>query len=138
VLAVRLRVMTAPLDPLIWIDDVEGRLGETLADLDRVRVDSFIAYASALLRAHRPDLDNALLDGSLSGALVKGVVVSAVVRAWDSVQIGPRIKSEQFPEITTTYTEANPSLLFFTAEELASLSPMLGSAGGGAFSIVLG
>jgi hypothetical protein len=130
--------MTAPLDPLIWIDDVEGRLGETLADSDRAQVDSFIAYASALLRAHRPDIDTAMLDGSLSAALVKGVTVSAVVRAWDAVRIGLRIKSEQFPEITTTYSDANPSLLFFTADELASLSPTLGSSAGGAFSIVPG
>ncbi len=130
--------MTAPLDPLIWIDDVEGRLGETLADPERTQMDSFIAYASALLRAHKPDVDTAMMDGTLSPALVKGVMVSAVIRAWDSVRIGLRIKSEQFPEITTTYSDANPSLVFFTADELASLSPTLGSASGGAFSIVPG
>lgn len=130
--------MTAPLDPLIWIDDVEGRLGETLADPERAQVDSFIAYASALLRAHKPDIDSALLDGTLAPALVKGVMVSAVIRAWDSVRIGLRIKSEQFPEITTVYSDANPSLVFFTDDELASLSPSLGVKSGGAFSIVPG
>lgn|GEM_PF-5270027 len=130
--------VTAPLSPLITVEDVESRLGETLGGTERTQVESLIAFASARLRAYPLDIDNRILQGALDHILVTGVVVTAVARALDSMRVGLRVRSEQFPEVSTTYMDADPSLVFFTADDLAILNPAAGTRSGGAFSIVPG
>ncbi|OQM82026.1 hypothetical protein [Rhodococcus sp. 66b] len=128
--------MTSPLKPpLITVEDVQARLGETLSEPERLQVESLIEYASARLRAYPLDIDNRILQGSLDPVLVTGVVVTAVIRALDAMRIGLRVRSEQYPEISTTYADADPSLLFFSADDLAVLDPATGVQFGGAFSI---
>lgn len=127
--------MTAPLSPLIELHDVEVRLGETLIAPETEQVTDLIEFASAMLRAFPLRIDSRIADGTLNAALVKGVVVTVVVRALDHMRTGLRVRSEQFPESTTTYADANPSLIHFDNDDLATLSPTVGSQSNGAFSI---
>lgn len=127
--------MTAPLEPLIQLGDVETRLGETLIAPETTQVEDLIEYASAMLRAFPLRIDSRIAAGTLDATLVKGVVVTAVVRALDSMRIGLRVRSEQYPEIATTYADAKPSLIYFDADDLATLSPTVGAQSNGAFSI---
>ena len=130
--------MTAPLEPLIEISDVQEQLGETLDGTEGAQVNWFIAYASAILRARRSDVDSRMFDGTLSPVLVKGVVVTAVVRALDSMRVGLRVRTTQYPEVQSSYADADPRLVYFTDDELAILDPDAGTQAGGAFSIVVG
>lgn len=127
--------MTAPLEPLIQLGDVETRLGETLIAPETTQVEDLIEYASAMLRAFPLRIDSRIAAGTLDATLVKGVVVTAVVRALDSMRIGLRVRSEQYPEISTTYADAKPSLIYFDTDDLATLSPTVGAQSNGAFSI---
>lgn len=130
--------MTAPLSPLIMVEDVQFRLGETFSEAERLQVESLIDFASARLRAYPLDIDTRIAQGSLSSALVTGVLVTAVARAVDAMRVGLRVRSEQYPEISTTYSDVDPSLIYFSADDLAVLDPAVGQKFGGAFSIVPG
>lgn len=129
--------MTAPL-PLLARTDVEARLGEALAEPEIIQVDSLIAFASAKIRTLVSTIDSRLVAGALDAELVKGTLVTAVCRALDTLRVGLRVRSEQYPEIQTTYVDAGPDLVYFTDDELATLAPDAGSASGGAFSIRIG
>lgn len=122
--------MTTPLPPLVEIADVEVRLGETLADPELGQVHSLIAFASAKLRTNVPTIDTRTAVGTLSRDLVVGTVVSAVVRGLDTLRVGLRVRSEQYPEVQTTYMDATPDIVWFTPGELADLAPSAGMAGG--------
>lgn len=126
--------MTAPLQNLAEQSDVEARLGETLAESEAGQVESLLAYASAKLRALVGNIDDRLVDGSLHEQLVRGTVVTAVCRALDALRVGLRVRSEQYPEVSTTYADTDGALVYFTDEELAPLRPDAGSSGG-AFTI---
>lgn len=130
--------MTAPLSPLIMVEDVQNRLGETFDEAERLQVESLIDFASARLRAYPFDIDARILQGSLSSALVTGVMVTAVVRAMDAMRVGLRVRSEQYPEISTTYSDVDPSLVYFSPADLELMDPAVGVKLGGAFSIVPG
>ncbi|MCJ0906232.1 hypothetical protein [Rhodococcus sp. ARC_M6] len=130
--------MTAPLSPLIMVEDVQNRLGETFDDTERLQVESLIDFASARLRAYPLDIDARIAQGSLSSVLVTGVLVTAVARAVDAIKIGLRVRSEQYPEISTTYSDVDPSLIYFSPADLELLDPSVGVKFGGAFSIVPG
>lgn len=132
--------------PLITRTDVEVRLGESLVAPETSKVDDLIVYASARLRRLVPNLDARVAEWddnprpvtALDPDLVKGAMVSAVVRALDSSRIGRRIKSEEYPEIRTTYNtdKADESGVFFTDSELDDLSYVPSSGSGAvAFSI---
>lgn len=129
--------MSSPRPPLAGILDVQVRMGETLDAPEDAQVESFLAYASARLRAHRPDIDDRIATMDLDSVLVTGVIVTAVVRALDTMRTGLRVRGEQFPEISTTYADADASLVYFTPEDLAILDPQAG-ASGGAFTIRVG
>lgn len=126
--------MTSPLAPLVDIASVAGRLGETLVEPELTQVNSFIDYATPLLRSLSPGLDTRITLGTLDPEIVKGVLVTAVIRALDSMRVGLRIRSSQYPEVTEQYADADPSLVYFTPGELASVSAGSGSVGG-AFTI---
>lgn len=118
--------------PLIARADVEARLGATLAAPETVQVDGLIVYGSARLRRLVPKLDDRLAawgatprpESALDPDLVTGTMVSAVIRALTDLRVGPRVLSEEFPEIRTTYSAsgADESGLFFTDAELDDLS----------------
>lgn len=124
--------------PLIEVQDVLARLGEdAFSDSERAQVQSFIRYAGGLLRAKLPTLDDRILAQSVDQDLVTGAVVTAVVRALDSMRVGLRVRAEQHPEYQATYTDAPDELVYFTAGEIAPLiPPMLNTSA--AFSIRLG
>lgn len=126
--------MTTPLPPLVDLAAVEDRLGETLAHPDTQQVDSLIEYAQVKLRALLPTLDARLAAGVLDPTLVKGTLVTAICRGLDVLRVGLRVRSEQYPEMTTTYADAPGDLVTFTDAELAVLAPTAGIAGG-AFTI---
>lgn len=126
--------MTSPLPPLIGIDDVESRLGESLSGVERGQVTSLITFASAKLRAVVPLVDVRILEGTLALDLVTGTLVSAVTRALDILRVGLRVRSEQYPEVQTTYMDASADIVWFTSGELADLSPSAGDSGS-AFTI---
>lgn len=121
--------MTSPL-PLVANTDIESRLGETLAGTEIGQVDSLIAFASAKIRALVPGIDARILAETLDADLVKGTLVTAICRALDVLRVGIRVRSEQFPEIQTTYADATPDLVWFSDGELAALSPTAGSTSG--------
>ena len=129
--------MTMPLpEPLITKTDVEDRLGETLADPEVTQVESLIAYASSKLRSRRSlAIDARMLAGTLDRELVKGTVVTAVVRALDAIRTGLRVRSAQYPENTEQYVDADPRLIYYTDDELADLDPDVGETNTGAFTI---
>lgn len=129
--------MTVPVPTLIELSDVETRLGETLADPETAQVQSLIEFAADKLRVLVDGVDQRLLDGSLRMSLVRGTLVTAVCRALDTLRVGIRVRSSQFPEIATTYTDSDDSLVYFTDKELELLQPT-GPGLGGAFSIRLG
>ena len=124
--------------PLIETADVLARLGETeFSDTERVQVESFIKYASGLLRSKVPALDERMQTLSVDRDIVTGSVVNAVVRALDSMRVGLRVRAEQHPEYQATYADAPEDLLFFTAGELAPLMPIAPGIAG-AYSVRLG
>lgn len=129
--------MTVPVPTLIELSDVETRLGETLTDPETAQVQSLIEFAADKLRVLVDGVDQRLLDGSLRMSLVRGTLVTAVCRALDTLRVGIRVRSSQFPEIATTYTDSDDSLVYFTDKELELLQPT-GPGLGGAFSIRLG
>lgn len=137
--------MTGPIPTLINRTDVTGRLGETLDDVEVGQVDSLIEFASEKLRTPKVravigDIDKRLADGDLRLGLVRGVLVTAVCRAFEAVRVGVRVRSEQYPELQTTYVDADPELVYFTDAELDDLAPEqeAGTAGSGAFTIRIG
>lgn len=124
--------------PLIEVQDVLARLGEDeFSDAEKAQVESFIRYASGLLRSKLPTLDSRLLVQSVDQDLVTGAVVTAVVRALDSMRVGLRVRAEQHPEYQATYVDAPEDLVYFTAGEVAPLAPATQNTSG-AFSIRLG
>ncbi|NKS17318.1 hypothetical protein GS490_13405 [Rhodococcus hoagii] len=129
--------MTVPVPTLIELSDVETRLGETLTEPEAAQVRSLIEFASDKLRVLVDDLDQRVQDGALRPSLVRGTLVTAVCRAFDTLRVGIRVRSSQFPEIATTYADADDSLVYFTDKELELLQPT-GPGVGGAFSIRLG
>jgi hypothetical protein len=111
------------------------RLGETtLVEPELTQVNSFIDYATPLLRSQSTGLDARILLGTLDLEIVKGVLVSAVVRALTTMRRGLRVRSMQYPEVTEQYADAPDELVYFTPGELASVSATSGSTGG-AFNI---
>lgn len=126
--------MTTPLQTLLERSDVEVRLGETLAEPEAAQVDSLIAFASAKARSKVVSIDARIVAGTLDPELVRGTLVTVVCRALDTMRIGLRVRSEQYPEIQTTYADAKPELIDFTDDELETLSPDSGKSGG-AFTI---
>lgn len=124
--------------PLIESKDVLARLGEdAFSDSEKAQVDSFIRYASGLLRSKLPTLDDRLLARTVNEDLVTGALVTAVVRALDSMRVGLRVRAEQHPEYQATYADASEDLVYFTAGDLAPLIPSTQNTSG-AFSIRLG
>lgn len=124
--------------PLIQASDVLARLGEDSFDgSEQAQVDSFIRYASGLLRSKLPTLDARIEANSVDHDLVVGAVVTAVVRALDSMRVGLRVRAEQHPEYQATYTDATEELVYFTAGEIGPLVPAVSNSAG-AFSIRVG
>lgn len=124
--------------PLIEASDVLARLGEDSFDeSEQAQVDSFIRYASGLLRSKLPTLDARIEANSVDHDLVIGAVVTAVVRALDSMRVGLRVRAEQHPEYQATYADASDELVYFTAGELGPLVPAVSNTSG-AFSIRIG
>lgn len=136
--------MTVPLQTLVETTDIEARLGETLAGPQIIQVNSLIELASEKLRTPAAravigDIDERITDGTLRIGLVRGILVTVVHRAFDALRVGTRVRSEQYPEIQTTYADPDQELVYFTDEEMASLAPEPDkSATGGAFTIRLG
>ena len=132
--------MTGPLPTLIELGDIEARLGSSLAESEVSQVESLISFAVAKLRApnHGLNIDLRVLEGTLDIALIRGVLVTAVCRAFDALRVGPRVRSEQYPEISTTYADSDESLVYFTDDELGSLAEESVGLSGGAFSIRIG
>lgn len=134
------------MSPLIVRADVEVRLGQTLVSPETLQVDDLIIYASARLRRLVPDLDARVAEWAtnpkpvtaLDPDLVRGAMVSAVVRALDFSRVGRRIKSEEYPEIRTSYTtdKADESGIFFTDAEIDDLA-YIPSAGSGAVAFAI-
>lgn len=118
---------------LIESGAIEEVLGDKLAEPESTRVGALIRYASSRLRRKVPHLDDRIAlwatDSTATGALdpdlVKGTMVAAVMRAVEYFRVGPRVRSEQYPEVTTTYAEPSQADLlaavYFTDEELADL-----------------
>lgn len=125
------------LSPLASVADVEGWLGETLTSSESAQSDAWLRYGTAILRALKPGIDERITVGSLDPVLVTGVLVSAVVRALSAMRVGLRVRSEAYPEVSTTYADSDDSLVFFTDSDLNMLDPNIGNPGG-AFSIRLG
>lgn len=124
--------------PLIQASDVLARLGEDSFDSsEQAQVDSFIRYASGLLRSKLPTLDARIEANSVDHDLVVGAVVTAVVRALDSMRVGLRVRAEQHPEYQATYADATEELVYFTAGEIGPLVPAVSNSAG-AFSIRVG
>lgn len=123
---------------LVESSDVLARLGEeSFSETEQAQVNSFIRYASGLLRSKLPTLDDRLLATTVDRDLVVGAVVTAVVRALDSMRVGLRVRAEQHPEYQATYADASEDLVYFTAGEIAPLVPAASNTSG-AFSIRLG
>lgn len=131
--------MTTPMTPDKYItrDDVTALLGEMLDSTEAARVEALISFAAPKLRSLVPGLDQRVIAGELDRDQVRGTLVAAVIRAFESLRIGLLTKQEQFPEINTSYTTTGSDLIWFSKNELAALSP--GSDGtGGAFTIHVG
>lgn len=73
--------------------------------------------------------------GTLDPVLVKGTVTTAVIRALDTTRIGLRVRSSQYPEVTETFADADPRLVYFTDAEIEGLRPEVGDTATGAFTI---
>ena len=126
--------MTAPLPNLVEISDIESRLGTALDGPEIVQVESLIEYATDKLHSLVADIDIRIMAGTLRAGLVRGTLVTAICRALDTLRVGIRVRSEQYPEISTPYADADAALVYFTEDELMPLRPT-GAGGGGAFSI---
>lgn len=126
--------MTASLPNLVEISDIERRLGKELDVPEIAQVESLIEYATDKLHSLVVDVDLRILAGTLREGLVRGTLVTAICRALDTLRVGIRVRSEQYPEISTTYADSDAALVYFTEDELAPLRPT-GVGGGGAFSI---
>lgn len=109
-------------EPLAVVADVEG-LWRTLSDDEQVVATNKIAVASALLRHHLPTLDDRLDAGTLSGDLVRGVIVEAVKRSMQGDPAGLRSRTDTRGPFTETrvYRDAADYGLFFAPAELALL-----------------
>ncbi len=133
--------------PLIILADVEERLEETLAAPESAKADSLIVYASSRLRRLVDSLDTRVADWdedprpatALDPELVKGAMVSAVVRALIADRNGRGIKSVEYPEVKTTYSGEDPEVpaaVYFTDEELRDLAlAPVGRSGAAAFTV---
>ncbi|OQQ32268.1 hypothetical protein A6411_10705 [Prescottella equi] len=131
--------MTTPAttDKYITATEVAGLLGEELEGAELARIELLISFAAPKLRSLVPGLDQRVVTGELDRDQVRGTLVAAVLRAFESLRIGVLTKQEQFPEINTSYTTTGADLIWFSKSELAALSP--GSDGtGGAFTIHVG
>ncbi|WP_343466477.1 hypothetical protein AAI421_18240 [Rhodococcus aetherivorans] len=129
--------MTVPLQILVERSDIEARLGETLAGPEVDQVNSLIAFASAKIRALVENIDGRVMDGTLDVELVRGTLATVICRALDALRIGLRVRSEQYPEISTTYADSDGALVYFTEDEIGPLKPDRGVSGG-AFTIWIG
>ncbi|MGB7237140.1 MAG: hypothetical protein WBD41_14290 [Rhodococcus sp. (in: high G+C Gram-positive bacteria)] len=139
----------ASTDPLITVEHVRDATTEIFDDTNSndpelKQLQFFIRFASgkARQRVRRDsgrDLDAGLADGSLDRDLMIGVMVVAVMRALESWRRGMGVKTRQFPEEMTEYTEnaSSASLVYFTDDEISDLTPNPSTGGleSGAFSI---
>lgn len=124
--------MTAPT-ALIQRIDVQELLGETFESPEYAQVDALIRYASALIRTRVGALDERMTAGALPLDLVVGAVAVAVARALEALRAGLRVKSQQYPEVTTTYESGISGLVYFTDDEVLPL--LDGATSGSAFTI---
>ncbi|ORJ92580.1 hypothetical protein A6F55_23735 [Prescottella equi] len=130
--------MTTPATPEKYITaaNVAALLGETLEEAELTRIEQLIVFAAPKLRSLVPRLDQRVASGKLDVDQVRGTLASAVAQAYESLRIGLMTKSEQFPELSTTY-RVGPDLIWFSKNEINSLLP--GADGtGSAFSIRIG
>jgi hypothetical protein len=112
--------------PLITEWDLQTFRSETFSELQLPQVLFLIRFASAVARQEVPTLDASLEAMELDHDLVKGVVCVMVSRALDNMRIGPNIKSEQFPEVTTEYNFSSSDfeeLVYMTDKQKARLTP---------------
>lgn len=126
--------MTSPLTPLLQTTDVERLLGETLTDAQQGQVEMLIDLASEKLRSPRVravigDIDQRLATGDIRQGLIRGILLTVVCRAFDALQVGLRVRSQQYPEISTTYADSVDELVYFTDSELDQLAPEYGDGG---------
>ncbi|OZF00852.1 hypothetical protein CH300_20145 [Rhodococcus sp. 15-1154-1] len=135
-------------EPLITVDQLQDATGEAVSSEpdspESRQVKFFIRFASGkargdVRRASGLDLDAGLADGLLDRDVMIGVLAVAVIRALTTWRRGLGVKSMQFPEETTEFDLAPnaSSLVYFTADEIADLTPMPRTPGleSSAFSI---
>lgn len=135
-------------EPLITAADVTSLTGEVFEnDSPEFRqLQFFIRFASGkarqyVLKASGLSIDDGLGDGGLDRDLMTGIMVVVVTRALGVWRRGVGVKSRQFLEESTEYTDdANASsLIYFTADELDTLTPVAdGQDTSDAFTITVG
>ncbi|NIL77608.1 hypothetical protein [Rhodococcus sp. B10] len=112
--------------PLISEGDLQTFRSEVFSEAQLPQVLFLIRFASAVARQEVPTLDASVESAALDIDLVKGVICVMVSRALDNMRIGPNIKSEQFPEVTTEYNFSSADfeeLVYMTDKQKARLTP---------------
>ena len=125
--------MTAPTtpDPFATSSDVRD-VGVEFEDA--AQVDKLCAYASALIRADFPDIDERITDNKLNPLIVQWVCISMVRRAIESPEDGATQSSETIGEWSHSGTFTQGKGLYIKADEADRLGGRDGS-GGAAFTI---
>ncbi|MDU0478386.1 hypothetical protein QVA66_03925 [Staphylococcus chromogenes] len=125
------------MDVFATIDDLQTRLGETLEGLALDNAKMWLRKAHTKLDSLDPTIAERVNLGALDRQLVTDVLVEAAWRAIQDDRIGWRVRSEQWPENTTSFQDADPDRfgIWFSADELADLGITEHKAERGVFSI---
>lgn len=103
-----------------------------------MRVRALIRAISGRIRAHLPDLDSWIAEGSVDPVMVQDLVVGVVIRALDALERGAGVISETHPEYSYRLSEAAAAgVNGITDDEWALLTPQ-SRRPRGAFSITPG
>lgn len=113
--------------------DVEARLGRTLTAPERTQVEAWLTDLEEKIKAQIPTLDDAILEGNPTPALVKAVVAGAVKRAADNPK-GLKSLTVAIDDYSRTEVpaEVTAEILFLSDDDWNLLLP---GSSGDAFTI---
>ena len=133
-------------DPLITVQDMRDATMDPFPDEaaeEQKQLQFFIRFASGkarqgVRRTSGLDLDDGLANGTLDRDLMIGTMTVAVLRALETWRNGIGVRNRQYLEESTEYAPdaSASSLVYFTEDEIADLTPASTSSGPGeSFSI---
>lgn len=118
------------------ITDVQVRLGRSLSTAEEAQVTAWIEDLEAIVLQRVPDLRERIDAGTISEAIVRSVLCSAIIRVMRNPG-GLRQRTESIDDYSLTETidsSLSTGALYLTDEEWDLLLPVVS---GGAFSIRL-